>query len=453
MAGKLNTYIILFVCFLAQVMKNKFHWLFVLLSVVITQSLLFTACKKETDHQHPVITYISPYELQGFNVLDNIPIEAKISDNKIITSLKVGLVDENFAPVLPFIYIYPNSANYTLDVEFPIDDPYLETGEYYVLIKAEDGTNFKNQYQLIFISGIPREFEKLLVLTQGAFNEIQISEIDKSDDFNFMFNINGDYSGSASNSRYQHLYIAGKDVINLNCYDLPTKEIEWSIEAFPPVPMHNNDCLYFDEEIYVSFQTNYIYGYLHNGSQIFNATVENDQTPSRLAKFNDFLLVDLQSKTGGMTYIATFYLATGAEKQRLVTNYKVVDFFKLDNNNVLIAGNDEGGGVLNSFDPYTNIATTLLSVPGEIACITKLTDNNFIIGTDNNILVYDYDQTFLTSILPGKVAYRICFDETENNIYTVSPKLIEKIKYPQMLPQKTYPLPDSIFNIHLLYNK
>ncbi|RLC22646.1 MAG: hypothetical protein DRH21_08125, partial [Deltaproteobacteria bacterium] len=101
----------------------------------------------------------------------------------------------------------------------------------------------------------------------------------------------------------------------------------------------------------------------------------------------------------------------------------------------------------------TNAETTLLPVPGKIACIEKLPNNKYIIGTDNNILLYDHDQNSLTTVSPGKVVYRIVFDEKENNIYTVSPKLIEKIKYPQMLFQKSYPLPDSIFNIHLLYNK
>jgi len=437
----------------AKRMKNKTHLEMLLIPIFILQFYVLTSCKKETDNQHPVITYISPHELQEFNVLDNIPVIADISDNNIIENVKVVLVNNVFYSVLPSVFLYPKTANYHLDIEYPIDDVYLETGEYYVQIRAEDGTNFKNQYQLIFITGIPREFEKVIVLSQSISNEINISEIDKSDNLNPLFKIDGDHSGSETNSRYQQLYIAGRNLINLNTYDINSQELVWEKEVFPPVPMHNNDCLYLDEELFVSFHTNNIYGYRQNGSQVFNAAVENDKTPSRLAKFNELLIVDLQSKTGGITYLATFYLATGAEKQRLATKYKVVDFFKIDNNNVLIAGNTLGEGVLKLYDPYLNIESDLLPVPAKIACIEKLTDNNFIISTDNTMLIYDHDQSFLTSILPGKVAYRIRFDETENNIYTVSPKLIEKIKYPQMLFQKSYPISDSIFNIHLLYNK
>ena len=432
-------------------MKNGFQLAINMIFILLLSLLL--SCNKETDTQHPVITYISPYELQEFEVLDNIPVIADISDDNIIENVKVDLVNNVFYPILPAVFLYPKTASYHLDIEYPIDDVYLESGEYYIHIRAEDGTNNKNQYQLIWINGIPRQFEKVIVLTQSNFNEIKVSEIDKSDNFSFLFDINGDYSGSGTNSRYQQLYIAGKDLINLNTFDLLSLELDWLKETFPPVPMHNDECLYFDEELYISFHTNYIYGYRYNGSQMFNTSVENDKTPSRLTKFNEFLLIDLQSKTGGITYMATYYLATGAEKQRLATNYKVVDFFKIDNNNVLIAGNSLGEGVLKLYDPYLNIETHLLPVPGKIACIEKLTDNNFIIGTDNNILLYDHNLSILTSILPGKVAYRIRFDETENNIYTVSPKLIEKIKYPQMLFQKSYPIPDSIFNIHLLYNK
>ncbi|MCD4730870.1 MAG: DUF4625 domain-containing protein [Bacteroidales bacterium] len=434
-------------------MKNTIHLEMFLIPVFILQLCLLTSCKKETDNQHPVITYISPYELQEFTVLDNIPVIADISDDNIIENVKVDLVNNVFYPILPAIFLYPKTASYHLDIEYPIDDVYLESGDYYIHIRAEDGTNNKNQYQLIWINGIPRQLEKVIVLTQSNFNEIKVSEIDKSDNFNSLFDINGDYSGSGTNSRYQQLYITGKDLINLTTFDLLSLELDWLKETFPPVPMHNDDCLYFDEKLYVSFHTNYIYGYRYNGSQMFNTSVENDKTPSRLAKFNEFLLVDLQSKTGGITYLATFYLATGAEKQRLATNYKIVDFFEIDNNNVLIAGNSLGEGVLKLYDPYLNIETHLLPVPGKIVCIEKLTDNNFIIGTDNMMLIYDHDQSILTSILPGKVAYRIRFDETENNIYTVAPKQIEKIKYPQMLFQKSYPIPDSIFNIHLLYNK
>ena len=434
-------------------MKNNYSLEILLILVFILHISLLTSCKKETDTQHPVIKYISPHELQEFNVLDTISIEANITDDNIITSVKVGLVDNNFNPVLPSVFVYPNSADYKLDIEYPVNDPYLETGEYYVQVRAEDGTSFKNQYQLIFIKGIPRELDKVIVVTQGGFNKIKIFEIDKSDNLNPLFEINGDYSDSEINSRYQQLYISGRELINLTAYDLITQKSDWEKEVFPPIPMHNNDCLHFDENLFVSYHTNYIYGYRHNGSQMFNTIVENDKTPSVLARFNELLLVDLQSKTGGITYVATYYLATGAEKQRLATNYRVVDFFKTDNNNVLIAGNSMEEGVLKLYDPYLNIETALLPVPGKIACIEKLTDNNFIIGTDNTLLIYDHDQSLLTSILPGKVAYRIRFDETENNIYTVSAKLIEKIKYPQMLFQKSYPIPDSIFNIHLLYNK
>ncbi len=46
----------------------------VLLFILFISLFLQLSCKKDTDTQHPVITYISPYELQNFEVLDIIPV-------------------------------------------------------------------------------------------------------------------------------------------------------------------------------------------------------------------------------------------------------------------------------------------------------------------------------------------------------------------------------------------
>ncbi len=164
------------------------NWL-VLLPAIIVCLFFLLSCKKDLDTQHPVIVYQSPTVLQEFEVLDIISVIAEISDDRIIESVKVELVNKEFSPILPAVVLYPKSANYHLDIEYPIEDVYIESGEYYMHIRAEDGTNFKSQYQLVKIIGIPRQFEKLIVLTYQNFNKIRVSEIDKLDNLNFLFDI------------------------------------------------------------------------------------------------------------------------------------------------------------------------------------------------------------------------------------------------------------------------
>ena len=433
-----------------KIFHLKLLFLVCLLSLGI---MFFESCEKETDTKHPLVIIHSPAELQNFSVFDNIPVNAKITDDKVITTIKVVLTDDQFISALPAVYLYPNVASYDLEMDYPINDKYIETGEYYLLIRAEDGPNFKNKYQKIFIAGIPRELEQIIVLTEKSTTEVGVSGIDKFNQINYLFDINGDYAASEIDSRYRQLYIAGINVINIQCYNLETHDMEWQQEIVPPLPLHPENCLYFDENLYASFTHYYINGYRWDGSSIFNTTVEENKLPSKIARFNDLLLADLQSKTGGNTHIATYYTVSGSEKQRLLTHYQVVEFLPLDNNNVLVVANEFDQGLLKVYNPYQNVETPIMEISGKINCAVKLSNNNYLIGTEDEIYVYNDEQSVITEVLPGVIAFRLKFDELNSNIYTVGAHLINKIKYPQMTHQTSHVLPDSIFDVHLLYNK
>ncbi len=269
------------------------------------------------------------------------------------------------------------------------------------MVRAEDGTNFKNEYQKISITGIPLELEQIIVLTAKNTNQIGVSSINQVNQINPLFDIEGDYAASVVDSRYQQLYVAGINIINLNCYSLQSFVLWWTKETAPPLPMHSENCLVYDEFLYASFDSYYIYGYRYDGSNIFSTTIEEGKRPSKIKKFNDLLLADLQSKTGGNTYIATYYTVSGSEKQRLQTNYEVVEFLNLDEDNVLIAANKYGQGVINSYNPYQNVETQIMEIPGRIQCAVKLSNSNYLIGTDEKIYEYIHEYTTITQVLPG----------------------------------------------------
>lgn len=420
--------------------------------VVLLLALFFCSCE-EDDTSHPIITIHSPAMSQHFDIYDTIKVSADISDNNVITTIKVVLTDSQLLQVLPADYIYPNSATYNVSLNYPIYDKYLETGEYYLLIRSEDGTNFKNEYQNISITGIPLELEQIIVLTDKNTNQMGVSSINQVNQINPLFDIEGDYAASVVDSRYQQLYVAGKNIINLHCYSLQSFVLWWTIETAPPLPMHSENCLIYDEFLYASFDSYYIYGYRYDGSNIFSTTIEEGKRPSKIKKFNDLLLADLQSKTGGNTYIATYYTVSGSEKQRLQTNYEVVEFLNLDEDNVLIAANKYGQGVINSYNPYQNVETQIMEVPGRIQCAVKLSNSNYLISTDEKIYEYIHEYTTITQVLPGTAALRLKFDDLNSMVYTVEPYLIKEIKYPQMTYQSSHLLQDSILDVHLLYNK
>ena len=147
---------------------QKICWL------VLTTTLLLVGCKDEKVTTIPTITYYSPQYLQEFTVADTIDIHALITDDVPVTLVKVNITNEDFIPVSASMIFSPNATSWELSTRIPIEDESLETGSYYTLIRAENGTTYKNQYQEIIIRGLEREFKQLLVITEGGFNEFKV---------------------------------------------------------------------------------------------------------------------------------------------------------------------------------------------------------------------------------------------------------------------------------------
>ena len=412
-----------------------------------------SSCKNDTDNQIPVIEITSPFEGQEYFVPDSIHVLASISDDNTLKSIQVGLVNNQFVSVIPSVYLFPESTNYELEIELPITGTDIETGNYYVYIRAEDENNFKNKYQSIHITGVPKVLEKIIVLTYKDATKIGVSAIDANNNVAPLFEITGDYASSETDSKNRLLYIAGHSTFDIQTYDLDTKEMEWHRDAFPPLPVHENNCFYFDENLYASYASYYIYGFRYNGSMLFNTTIEESKLPSRIMKFQDFLLADLQSKTGGFCYIATYYASTGAEKQRIQTNYKVVDFHDAGENKVLVIGNENDEGVVWLFDPYLNTQIFLKNVSGKILCSVKLANDDYLIGTVNSVFLFTTNLQTLEEILPGTVVNVLRYEPVNQKIYAAGLNQIFIYNYPEIKIQNAITISDGILNMHLFYNR
>ncbi|MCD4664268.1 MAG: hypothetical protein K8R68_03285, partial [Bacteroidales bacterium] len=190
----------------------KYRLVLIITSFII---LINLSCKKEEDLQHPVITIDQPAENLHFSVMDTIPVSAGITDDNNIVSIKVVLVNEKFTPVLDAYYYYPETKSYNLNIYYPIDDYYMKRGSYYIQIRAEDGTNFKNKFRKVYINEVPVNFELVVVITQKDENLLKVSGINDSLEIEPLFEINGDFASSEISSRHQHLYVAGRDKINI----------------------------------------------------------------------------------------------------------------------------------------------------------------------------------------------------------------------------------------------
>jgi hypothetical protein len=214
----------------SKVLKN-----FLKVSFVLT---LLTGCVKENTDRIPEINIYSPAINQVFNVSDTILVSGKVWDDKMLASIKVVLTDQSFQPVHKAFYLYPASNNFILDLHYPLDNLNLKGGKHFLQVRAEDGFNFRNFYQEIYLVELPLYLKQVIVLTKPQSSVIHIHRINPDDEIEQIASVTGDYAASEISSEDRQLYIAGKNTLNLLAFDLTEKTIVWQISTIQPFPMH-----------------------------------------------------------------------------------------------------------------------------------------------------------------------------------------------------------------------
>ncbi len=434
-------------------MKTKpLKYLFFPITFILI-TLINISCRKDKENILPLITIFSPLENSTYTLPGLIPIHAEIVDDKLIQSVSVVLVDDALKPISSSKLYFPKSKTYTLIDDFYIQSINLNTGNYYLKIKANDEEDFKNKYIQIFIEGIPRVLDQLIVLTAPENNTIQISGIKNFENVSELFSIEGDYSASEISSKHQKLFISGVEKINLQAYDFEDLQLSWEKEIIPYWPMHNQGCMHHDDFLYVSFHYRDIIGYNFNGLEIYNSKVDEMDSPGRVFKHYNFILSDIQRKNGTNPHVSAFYSATGLEAQRLQTTFKVVDFMSQNNDLVTIIANSAGYGSIKEYNVTNNELTDLFTADTLFLSSVAINSNTIYISTPEYIAEYSVNTNAFVPALFEPHIRHMKYEDLSDLLIAANNTELLLINLPEMTNQKTIEFSDLILNIHLLYSK
>ena len=416
--------------------------------------ILNFSCNKDDRTSIPVVEILSPVDNEIFNVSDTIQVIAIINDEREIRNIQVVLVNEDFTPVAKTYIRYPNSNNYNLEMEYPIDDSTLESGDYYILVKAENESKFKNEYRKIKIVGEPLKLEKVMIVTGEGYQHISVNEIDSSQTVVHLFDVNCNYTASAVSSRFQQFYLAGKTLISLRTFSVADNSVEWEVPPGIPAPIHNDNCLYADECLFATYNSQYIRGYDNAGNVVFTTNITSHDKPGAIIRLNDYVLVDMQKQnSAGTPELVTYYVNSGIKLQIRQTQFEVSDFFRYSENRVYISANSSETGQLFLYNIEFDQLEHLADLPDKIVSSEIIDADRVLLGTESDIYIYDYSTMQLVLFLSDVSAVNIKFEPLGSYLYLSSPKEIKMFKFPQMILQDTFLFEDTIKNVHLLYNK
>ncbi len=424
-------------------------------NIVFLLAVLFTvlSCDKNETDSIPVIEMESPVENQLFGVVDTIRVRANISDERLIANIQVVLVNEGFIPVAMARSFQPNSSSYNLDINYYLEDSTLESGNYYILVKAENETRFKNKYTKIRLAGEAERLREVIVVT-GNGEHITVSRVDSSQTVSPFFSVDCNYAASAVSGKYNHFYLAGKTIISLRAYSMQDNSVEWNVPPVVSPPIHNNNCLYADEYVFATYNSLYIRGYDDKGSVVFTTNITSHDKPGAVISLNDYLLVDMQKQnTAAVPELVTYYVQSGLKKQERETQFEVSGFFRYSDDKVFIAANNGDTGQLYIYDIKYDAIEYLAGLPGRIESADLIDSERVIIGTENDLYIYNYSTLQLISFANDIAVDIIRFESLNGDLYISSGKELKRFQFPAMQLKNTYSFEDTIKNVHLLYNK
>jgi hypothetical protein len=322
------------------------------------------------------------------------------------------------------------------------------------MITAFDGVNTANGYARVNITEVPRELQRIIILT-GRQDDVDIYSLKNGTTTQYLYTIQGDYSASDISSRYQQIYISGNYFINMQVYDLNGFVPLWSVEPMINPPFHLKRNIYSGESlVFVSFRNGFIRAYDGNGINKFATPFSDVLSPARIFLLEDIVLADIAERSGYKRWVSAYYLVSGVPKGQVQSGIEVINFHYKDHNEAYVVGNNSAGGCIRIY----NTATNNLSEPhtftyGMITSSVAVDHSNIMIGTENGIYWYRYDYNSLMQYGNASSADSLLFDELSNQLYVVHGLQIDIYGFPVPDLIFTITMADTIRNVHLLYNK
>jgi len=428
-------------------MKLKLLFLFSVCALIFS-------CQKEI-HNPPFIKIYSPLENTQVDIGDTLNISGTISSNTPITYVKIALLTTGYSQVCPAITLYPNTQNYSFNAEYIISNTNIESGIYYLYIEASNDYEKSSKYIKLAVSGIPKKSLCVIAFChEKAKNDVKIFKVDSLLNSSLFKQLPKDFKGGAVNSKEQIIFSMGHYKGNLYSIDAESGIITNQINAIinPPFPYFES-ISYTNNLLLVGYYDGKIQGFYENGNLKFVYSVDNCRL--KHARFDGtYILAVLEHFTGAYYYTGLIYEMSGLLKGKIQTNYKIIDLFSVNQNDVVLFCNASSQPSVRTLNKNTMVITHLKNLPdGQIKSVAQINNQNFLISHSDGLYVYSFTNNTYSKIGSTSLSGEVLFDSIDNLIYMSDGKKLYSFSYPSGNQLGTTELPDSIKKIEILYNK
>ena len=415
--------------------------------------LLFAfSCKKDKDDNPPIISITSPTENSSYQVLDNVAIRASITDDEIIKSVQVSLInDMSSKKVLSSLFFSPNQKNFELEATYSLDDSLLATGRYYFRVEALDDENTAAAFQYIQINGIPKRKLGVLAICSGSNSTTVYAD---NNDFNFqqLTSFAAPYFKSVLNSYDQQLWFLPKDNSNFLAYQINENTIKFDQSVNSGFNNAYTDIKLSGRDVLLSTKEGEVFGYSSNYAKNYNYQTLSHRVVNKLGVNEKYVIVDEADLNGRNRFANVLFASTGVVQSRISISYACIDIYFLEEEKVILFQNDENGGRISELNIEANARRTVKTFTDSILRAEQVAADEYVISTVSKVLRYNYStDNLLDYLLIPKAITR--FESLNNQLYVASGNQLERYNYPFNAVSTITALPKEIVGLKLRYNK
>lgn len=382
----------------------------------------FISCRKEDkDTSGPTIHVHAPSTGGVYFYFNQIPVGAHIADERQITRVEVDITDSSNRVFLSANAIQPGSKEFHLETTIAHDDLYLESGTYFVRIKAGDGENTTTVYREIQLFAAPTILRKSIAIRYGG---AQVYADTISSGQSFPWFAMSDYAGAMADSREEVMICANNAASQIEVWDLsaspPTPVSTFSLPAGTTVTAYDAD--ESKREYYFALSNGELIIRSPTGFQMFG-TANGEMTRELLITENWIYSITSPVLFPTSTRMNVWNRLTGSFVQSTEIGFEVKGIAQSsDEDEIFIAGNYNGESVFRKYFRASNGINDVFSFyeTTPIAAFARGNENRFYALHESGLAIYINNmQTFQinTSLQPQ----RIVFEPLNDRAYLITP--------------------------------
>ncbi len=422
-------------------------------------SLLFIfsiiGCSENDDVISPDITIMYPSEYMIYMPGDSIRISITVSDETQLKWIDVVLTDANRIPVDKQIALPVNSNPQHHNLYYFIENMQLKEGDYYIRVRAGDGTNVKNKYRKIRIGTLTKTLQEVVVITGDPLHHYTINILDTAMNLTPAAAYSGVFSDATVSSLFRLLVVAGKS--NGSCFaiNMNNHSVKWQLQQGGAPGLICYEKLHAAEKkFFLGYTEGVVRGYNYNGVQQFTATMPFQRIPGEITVLDDtYLVVAEKDKAGTGSYINLYFLVSGNAwvSYKLTDNAGVVALVPLDSRDVMIVLNSAGQGKVLRYNSLSNTVSEPVALPsGEVMGAVACDGNTMLVLHSAGIYCYDATGT----VYPWKngTFSFLRYDPVNQWVFATDNTNLYAFSFPAGQVIFTVPLSDPALELMLVYN-